>query len=340
MKTSGTVLIVGQGLAGTALAWELEQAGQPFVVASAGNAHAASMAAAGLVNPITGQRYVPVWRVGELLPFAETWYREVGGRLGVALWHPLRLRRLFANAIEAARAARKQERGELGPYAEWREDGVQVHGAAWVDLPLLLTESARRWRERGLLRECEVKADELNVQAQGVTWCGENFSSVVLCTGAGELARRWFGHVPFEVAKGEILHVAGAEIAKDEAVSRGKWVLPDGGSGARVGATYERGVENYEPSETARQELLAAARELVAGELCVREQRVGLRVTTPDRLPLVGWGETERVGIFGALGSKGTLCAPWLARRWREKLRGVASDWPAEADVSRFGGKV
>jgi len=329
------VLIVGQGLAGTALGLELEAAGVPFVIASEGHACAASRAAAGLVNPISGQRFVKVWRVDELLPEAERWYRAVGARLGVKLWHPLRLRRLYANATEAARAMRKHERGELAPYASLGDGGVEIHGAAWVDLPALLECAAQRWRECGVLREASVTRAELRVGERGAAWRGEEFSAVVLCTGAGELARSWFPELSWEAAKGEILHVRGAELATDEAVSRGTWVLPDGGHGARIGATYERGVEELSPSAAAREKLLAAARGLVRGELHVIDQRVGVRVSLPDRLPAVGWRAGERVGFFGALGSKGTLCAPWLARRWCEVLRGVGAEWPGEVSVGR-----
>lgn len=334
---SGRVLIVGQGLAGTALALELEAAGIPFVIASEGHARAASRVAAGLVNPISGQRFVKAWRVEELLPFAEQWYRAAGARLGVELWHPLRLRRLFANDTEAARAAKKLASGELALFATAGEGGLATRGAAWVDLPALLETAAARWSARGELRAAAVKREELAADATGVTWRGERFAAAILCTGAGALARGWFAELPFETAKGEIVHVRGAELAAGEAVSRGTWVLPDGGSGARIGATYERGVEDDVPTAAARERLLAEACELVAGELAVIEQRVGVRLGLSDRLPGIGWREGSRMGFFGALGSKGALCAPWLARVWREVLAGSDAAWPAAVAIGRFG---
>lgn len=334
---SGRVLIVGQGLAGTALGLELEAAGIPFLVVSDGHARAASRVAAGLVNPISGQRYVKTWRVEELLPLAEEWYRAAGARLGVELWHPLRLRRLFANDAEAARAAKKLASGELAPFAAAGEGGVEIRGAAWVDLPALLEAAAARWRERGCWCAGAVNRAELEADASGARWRGERFVAAILCTGAGTLAREWFSDLPFEAAKGEIVHVRGAELAADEAVSRGTWVLPDGGTGARIGATYERGIEDCTPSEVAREKLLADARELVAGELSLLEQRAGVRLSLPDRLPAAGWRGATRVGFFGALGSKGTLCAPWLAREWGRVLSGAERPWPAAVAIERFG---
>ncbi|HLP25975.1 MAG TPA: FAD-dependent oxidoreductase, partial [Acidobacteriota bacterium] len=333
------VLIVGQGLAGTALGLELERAGMPFVIASEGHARAASMAAAGLVNPVQGQRLVPVWRGAELLRLAENWYREAGVLLGAELWHPLQLRRLFVNGTEAARAARKLASGELTGFASALPEGggLRIHGAAWVDLPALLARAALRWEARGVLREASVTRDELHADAAGVTWRGERFGSAVLCVGAGPLVREFFPELRFEAAKGQIVRVAGAELPVGEAVSCGKWAIADAPGRARVGATYERGIEDCVATTAARDELLAAARAFVPGNLSFIEQRVGVRMSLPDRLPVTGWRVGARIGVFGALGSKGTLFAPWLARRWSEGLAGATSGWPDALSVARRG---
>jgi ribosomal protein S19E (S16A) len=332
------VLIVGQGLAGTALGLELETAGIPFAIGSDGHARAASSVAAGLVNPISGQRFVKTWRVDELLPFAERWYRDAEARLGRKLWHPLKLERRFANATEAERAARKAASGEFGRWAELAADGraLEIRGAARVDLPALLAGAAERWREAGVLRDGAVGVEELREDAGGVSWRGEIFRAAVLCTGSGALGRNFFRKLPFEVAKGEILRVRGARVAAEHAISRGTWVIGESAEFSRVGATYEAGREDFEPTAEARERLLSDARELVGGDLEVVEQRVGVRLGVADRLPVIGWRAGERIGFFGALGSKGTLFAPWLARAWRGLLCG-ATNGPSDAmSITRF----
>ena len=50
------VIIVGQGLAGTTLAWHLREAGQRVLVIDACEPVTSSKIAAGLITPITGQR--------------------------------------------------------------------------------------------------------------------------------------------------------------------------------------------------------------------------------------------------------------------------------------------
>jgi len=68
-------VIVGQGLAGTCLAWALKEKGADFLLIDREVAAGSSRVAAGLVNPVTGKGINPSWRVGEYLNLAVDFYR-------------------------------------------------------------------------------------------------------------------------------------------------------------------------------------------------------------------------------------------------------------------------
>src|ERR1700732_5139990 len=68
------VLIIGQGICGTFLSRELERAGLSYMIIDEERSSAASRAAAGLINPVTGRRIVTTWMIDELLPFAREAY--------------------------------------------------------------------------------------------------------------------------------------------------------------------------------------------------------------------------------------------------------------------------
>ena len=93
-------LIVGQGLAGTALAWELIWRGRDVLVVDAGEAVTSSKIAAGLVTPITGQRLALGWRVDEMLAAARPYYERVAVELGAGFFHDRIVRRIFRTAAE------------------------------------------------------------------------------------------------------------------------------------------------------------------------------------------------------------------------------------------------
>src|SRR5690242_11907361 len=123
------ILIVGQGLAGTLLAWEFERAGISFTMVDDGHASAASLVAAGLLNPITGRRFVKSWHIDTLLPAARLIYRELEEALGVTLWREKRIRRLFADDRERRIAQEKFARGEFGDYVAMAPD----ESGLWIE---------------------------------------------------------------------------------------------------------------------------------------------------------------------------------------------------------------
>src|SRR5919202_4357935 len=81
-------LIVGQGICGTMLSWFLHKEGKSFVVIDDERPNAATQSAAGIINPVTGRRYVYSWMIDVVMPFAIDTYRRIGERLQVeAMFH-------------------------------------------------------------------------------------------------------------------------------------------------------------------------------------------------------------------------------------------------------------
>ena len=331
-RPAADFLIVGQGLAGTLLAWEFERAGIPFTVADAGHVAAASRVAAGIINPITGRRLVKSWRIDTLLPVARAAYRELEAALGVPLWREMRVRRVFGDERERRVLAEKRARRELAPFAgpETVEgDGFWIEGAARVDLPALLTAARERWRARGCLRDEPVRAE---VEAA-------RYELVVDCTGVAGARTGGFGFVPWEFSKGEELALAVEGLDPGVIVNRGHWLLPIAPGEVWVGATHEPGVTDAQPTEAGRAALEASATTLLADRgFEVVEHMAGVRVNLPDKRPVAGrHPAVPRLGLVNGLGAKGALLAPALARQWVNHLtEGVGFD--VEIDVGRFSG--
>lgn len=320
------ILIVGQGLAGSLLGWALERAGIDFAIADAGPERAASSVAAGLINPITGRRLVKSWGVEALLPQAAQMYREIEAELGVSLWHPMRVHRLYADDRERAAFAAKRDAGELAPFAsDGDERGFWIELAARVELRALVGALHLHWDLRGRLR---APADMAEAMRQ--------HDLVIDCRGVE--GTRWepFAFVPWAYSKGELLELAVKGLAPDVVINRRHWVAPFSGEWAWLGATHAPGVVDPTPSAKARAELEVSARELLPQGFAVVGQRAGVRVNLPDKLPVVGRHPLQpNLGVLNGLGAKGALYAPWLAQQWVAHLReGVA--FAPEVDVQRF----
>ncbi len=328
------LLVVGQGLAGTCLAWELERAGIPFEIVDAGHGPAASLAAAGIINPITGRRLVKSWRIDALRPAARAFYQELESVLGVPLWRDLRVRRQFADERERRVLAEKRAKGELAPFAGAdlaSGDGFWIEDAARVDLPGLLAAARARWLASGHLR---------SATSSSLATETERYDLVIDCRGLAGAREEAFSFVPWEFSKGEMLEIAVTGLAPDEIINGGHWILPVAEGLAWVGATHQPGVVQPSTTSEGRAALEASARTLLGGkEFAVTGHRAGVRVNLPDKHPAAGRHPLQaRFGVINGLGAKGALHAPALARQWVNHVtEGVPFD--AEVEVGRFFGR-
>src|SRR5947208_10418426 len=102
------VVIVGQGLAGTALAWHLLRRGRSVLVIDREPAVTSSRIAAGLVTPVTGKRLARSWRWDELYPAARAFYRAIEAETGATFLHQRPALRLFADEAERDEFRRRE----------------------------------------------------------------------------------------------------------------------------------------------------------------------------------------------------------------------------------------
>ena len=78
-------IIIGQGISGTFLSWNLLKAGSRVLVIDESNPNTASKVASGVINPVTGRRIVRTWEIEKLMPFAVEAYTQLGEELNISL---------------------------------------------------------------------------------------------------------------------------------------------------------------------------------------------------------------------------------------------------------------
>ncbi|KAA9325274.1 FAD-dependent oxidoreductase [Hymenobacter busanensis] len=344
-------LIIGHGLAGALLAWELRQRGQRVLVLDAGLPNAASRVAAGLINPVAGKRFALSWRIDELLPAAAATYRALEAEFGQPFFHELPILKLFSSVREQNDVLARSADGRWGDYvrdpAQPLPDvpllkqpfgGLVLQHGGWVDTSALLDALTADGLQKGWLR-AETFAPELLVaEASGATYAGRvRVRRVVFCEGAAAVRNPWFGWLPITPNQGEVLDVEAPTLPTDYVLNRGAYVVPVGDGGrVRVGATYRWPPFAEEPTPEAREELAERLRELTEAPFRITGQRVGVRPAVRDRKPLLGLHpQLPALAVFNGLGSKGVLLAPRLAGLLADALENGAELWP-EVNILRY----
>jgi glycine/D-amino acid oxidase-like deaminating enzyme len=316
----GKVTIVGQGLAGTCLAWRLWDRGQDFCLVHRGHRRSASFISAGLLTPVTGRKLNPSWRLGELLSEARACYQGVEMVLGEQFFREVPIVRLFADADERSRFDRKRDvvdqwvseflEQENCPYNA-PHGGVIWQGGGWLDTRRFLEASRGYFREAGLIEVQEVDLEK-PLPDGGVT---------VLCAGAAGLGAGPFGFLPERRAKGELLTVRILGFPENRIVSCNGWLVPLGGALFRAGATYCWDDLTDTTTRNGRAQIEELIRSFTSLPCEVLEHVAGVRPIVRQSRPVIGrHPEIEDLVIFNGLGSKGVLYAPGVAGRLASHL--------------------
>ena len=343
-------IIVGQGLAGSLLAWLLIERGQEILLIDGSHRGSASKIAAGIVNPVTGPRLTPCWRLEALLPQARRLYREISDILGNPLYTDLELVRIFKN--EGERSMWMHRRSQSGTarylgsmrYPGWRPEAIEdpfgsfaPGGSGRLKIRQLIDGLKGYFTQEANLIETEFRHDELELTATGVKWRDWRADRAIFCEGFRAEWNPYFQWLPFKSSKGEILHLeTGSEGLPDSILNRGKWLLPTGGKLYRAGSTFRWDQLDDLPTDSARMEILGALRSFIKVPLRVVHQAAGVRPAVKDRRPILGIHPRHpQIGIFNGMGGKGALTAPFFASQLASFLtEGTAID--PEVDVARF----
>lgn len=301
--------IIGQGLAGTCLAWDFWFRGVEFHLVDR-EMGGSSRVAAGLVNPITGKNFEPTARIAEFLPKALSFYSTIEHTLKIQVWYPLPILRLADRAAEWAKMLGKTTRPDVACWLAGEAtprvlDGwygaLELTGGGRLDVRHFLDASRDFFHHQGVYQKAEIDITSTGTRR-------------IWCEGAAGLIRGRYGN--HRCAKGEILTVHAADWPESHIhIGAGGWLVPIGERCFKVGSTYEWDQLDECPSSQGREKVLKIARRLGGnGDFAVIAHEAGIRPILRRSEALIGplaggdW-------MFNALGSKGSLFAPGMAQR-------------------------
>ncbi len=331
---SARILIIGQGLAGTALAWRLRERNTPFVIVDRDEPLTSSKVAAGLITPITGMRLTVSWRYEMFYRDALRFYRDCGKRLKQRLFFPRGYVRLLKNDQELGKWQKRRRDPDMPRFLLPRDpelstdvfhdpqNGFQQRHAAWLDTTAYLQASRVFFESLDAWRKADVRPEDVHDDADGVTWNAQRFSHVIWAQGWSAQIHPLLHWVPFQSALGTILSVKTDLHGEKRIVNRGCWLLPRNDGTSRAGSTYEWTFNDPNtPSPGQVRNLEATLRALMIAPAEVIATQTAVRPIIKGRQALMGTHPTHpRVAFLNGLGSKGSLRSPWLARHLVEHL--------------------
>lgn len=340
------LLIVGGGLAGTSLAHHLLKRGVDFEIIDNGN-NVSSTVAGGILNPLVFRRMTLSWRLDELLPFAYNYYHELEALFGCELLKFVPIRRLFASEQERGYWEKKQSQEAFQAYMHIQTEfdknfpsslntfgtGV-VKQSGFVEAAKYIEYNLNYFEQLGKLKRESVDFSQMDPETG--SYKGETYDYIVFCEGKDMCYNPWFGYLPMQQTKGEVLTIQSSEIDESESLNRKCFMMPIGNQQFRVGSTYDWDQDNVEITEKGRDAILENLKSVTDAPFTIVNQIAGVRPTVKDRRPFLGKHATyPKLAIGNGLGTKGYMIAPLIMFELMEYLLD-GKELDKEVDIRRF----
>ena len=347
-------LIIGQGVAGSLLAWELSRRHQRVLIVDDAHQGSSSIISAGIINPVTGKRLVIQEDYAIFFVQALKVYRELESLLTQRFFEPMDIMRIFQNQEEQDYWQRRMDTREGQPYFLSGHPPGTVHPAlkdplgsvrvtqsGFCHSTRLLTALKSYFTDQNCLTRQRFTYDDVTVDEEGVRFGGDTFKAVIFCEGYQAQQNPWFAGLPFNSVKGEILHVdmAGSPLPR-MMINKGKWCAPLDHQRWTAGATYQWDPLDSEPTTAGREQILAGLKQAFVNPVRVRDHKAGIRPVMKDQCAVLGrHPRCRQVGILNGLGSRGFLTAPTFAARLADHL---CHDTPIREEwaLDRFAGQL
>lgn len=349
-------IIVGQGLAGTLLAYLLMKAGQKIILIDSDLDMTASKVAAGIINPVTGRRIVKSWRVDEFLPIAKSIYQNIEQIFNISIYKNIEICKAIRTVEEenewllrAGYPAYQAYCGQEPP--DMRHFETKIHPfhafatilqAAQVDVPQLISFFKSHFNQNNILLKESFDYDDLEILENEVQYRGFlKAKKIIFCEGAGGAKNPFFEHLPFNLDKGELLKIKIPNAPFDKIFKNHLSIVPlDAAQNLYwVGATNEWKFTHPYPTDIQKQLIINELNTILTVPFEVIAHQAAIRPTVKDRRPFIGLHPNFPVlAIFNGFGTKGTSLIPFWAAHFTDVLL-HQQKLDSEVNIHRFYSK-
>ena len=339
------VLIVGQGLAGSLLAWELIQRNCRVLMIDSGIENA-SLCAAGLINPVTGMRFVKSSQLEVLLPAAKACYQTLSEFFQQSFYVEKNMLRILGSEKELHNAQKRLQNPDYSAYLGEIFNTNQLNApfgilgqtqTAYLSTQPLLSALKQFFIEKNSYQQLRFDYQDIRLEPE-LSWCGMAIKQIVFCEGYRLRDNPWFSHLPLQPAKGEILTLESTKPLPDKILNYGHWLIPLGGNLYRTGATFDPIQLDTHCSATAKNQLLNSLHKILPETTTATlvKHQANIRPCTLDKQPFLGCHPRyPQLTVFNGFGAKGSLQITYYSQHFADYLlKNTTLD--ADVDIRRY----
>ncbi|GAB4199105.1 MAG: FAD-dependent oxidoreductase [Bacteroidia bacterium] len=342
-------IIVGSGIAGITLAWELYRKNISFVLISQPALSQASLLAPGVWNPIVFKRITPTWNASELIAHLQSFYQYVENHLQIHLSEQLQIAHVLSNPEEEKLWQQKREF-----YPRFLDNVIELSPEKWLCLkyPLKcgIVKNAGRLKVAEYihhsleffksLQSFSVQTFHYNaliINDDGIEYDNISAQYIIFCEGHLIKQNPFFSFIQLKPAKGEILEIQSEKTLLPEhtVLHKNISIIPVENNRYLLGSNYEWKNLDETPTLSIKQQFLNTFENLFDVKYEFIGHYAGIRPAL-DRRPILGrHPKIKNMFVFNGLGTKGVMLAPFSAELLVDSiLHNIPI--PQELSVERF----
>ncbi|MFN8577184.1 MAG: FAD-dependent oxidoreductase [Candidatus Sericytochromatia bacterium] len=340
-------LIVGQGLAGSLLTYQLIKQNKSFLVIDDNSKLSSSKVAAGMFCPVGGKRMLKTWLADNLIEKLDKVYTELETFLNTTFYYKQDIIQYFNdNELEHFnKLINIPKNDERSIYIDlnkktfkniYDSSSITIKDGGWVNTEILLNSFEHYLKSNNYLINNLI--DYKKIQKIDNKWIYNDFSfdNIVFCEGYKSINNPFFNYLPFQLSKGEVITVNIKEMPNEFILKKGVYLVSLDNETYKVGASYEWKDLSLDSTEKGVEFIKNKLNTLIKSDYIINNKLVGIRPTILDKKPLLGeHSENKNMYIFNGLGTKGVMLAPYFSEVLIDFILNK-KPLPLEVDIKRF----
>lgn len=346
-------LIVGAGLAGMCVAEKLLTAENKISVIDLPAKGSSTLVSAGIINPITGMRFVRSWNFPLLEFHFKKFYESLEDKLNCSFFKSIEIDQCLKDEKEVSEWLERTADPFYQFYIDkeiWKEvfhNGQEfyfgkIRGAYLLQLDTLIPNWKRRLQDHCIFYEQEFSFDDFKINTEEAYWKNLRIKKgIVFTEGYRVSSNPFFGWLPVVPLKGECSKLNGVGFQREALLKMNYTLCPAGENQMWCGSSFKINDQSLDFDESERKRQNSFITSVITQERKYSvTQHVGIRPATRDRKPIIGAHPIyKNLYVLNGFGTKGFSLAPYVSDCFIEYLQGKAAI-PEEISIDRLKRKT
>tara|TARA_B100001057_G_scaffold458140_1_gene507110 strand:+ start:31220 stop:32263 length:1044 start_codon:yes stop_codon:yes gene_type:complete len=322
LKKKVDFIIVGQGIAGTSLAFKLLQKKYSILVIDKYNPNSTSSIALGLYNPLVLKWFTKSWEVDNQLKDMFDYLYEFEKKFNTKINFKKNIHKLLYSTFDQNNWLEKQVSPKKSPYMsknlKFLDNIIKPFGvvkkSGWVDVKLML-DTFRNYLSNNLLISDEHFIHEkLNINDNSINYKQYMCKYLVFCEGSAVIKNSFFNYLDFKMTKGEVINFFSPNLKINEIIHSGVTTIPLGDDNYIAGSTFNHDLKYLKCTVESKNEIIKKIKKIKDFTFVINSQSIAVRPSVFDRRPIIGpHYKYKNIFLMNGLGSRGVLMTSYLA---------------------------